>query len=105
MASLQMQNHLISDIIDFSQIDAGLIEIRLSTFNLLQLINEISQQFQYEFTMKKLGLAFIVEEGTPLKIKSDYQRLLQVLTNIIQNAQKFSERGYVVVRISVEEMN
>jgi len=43
-----------------------LIEIRLGTFNLSELINEITELFHYEFTMKKLGLAFIVEEGTPL---------------------------------------
>jgi signal transduction histidine kinase len=76
MTALKMQNHLINDIIDFSQINAGLIEIRFNSFKLADLIQEITALFENQFTMKRLGLAFIVDEGVPQKIKTDYERLL-----------------------------
>lgn len=55
-----------------------------------ELIDELSELFRYHFKMKKLGLAFNVGQNVPPRIKSDYERLLQILVNIIQNAQKFS---------------
>jgi signal transduction histidine kinase len=76
LSSLYMQNFLINDIIDFSQITANVLEIRYSTFTLSELIDELTQLFSYYYRMKKLGLAFKINESVPHKVKSDYQRLL-----------------------------
>lgn len=99
LSSLYIQNFLINDIIDFSQITANVLEIRYSTFTLSELIDELTHLFSYYYRMKKLGLAFKISESVPHRVKSDYQRLLQIFVNILNNAQKFSSSGYVLVEI------
>ncbi|CAK88828.1 unnamed protein product (macronuclear) [Paramecium tetraurelia] len=107
LAALKLQNHLINDIIDFSQINAKLLDLKFSQFNLQRIINEITEQFKFQFQFKKIGLAFEISRPMSLltQIKTDYQRLLQVLTNIIQNALTYSETGYVLVRIDSYDLN
>jgi signal transduction histidine kinase len=46
-----------------------------------------------------MGLAFYINDFTSATISTDYQRLFQILVNLIQNALKFSEKGYILVEI------
>ncbi|CAD8050450.1 unnamed protein product [Paramecium sonneborni] len=107
LCALKLQNHLINDIVDFSQINAKLLDLKFSQFELQKIINEVTDQFKFQFEFKQIGLAFEIIKPTSLftLIKTDYQRLLQVLTNIIQNALTFSEKGYVLVSIESLEKN
>jgi signal transduction histidine kinase len=94
--------YIINDIIDFSQINAEIFGLNYTTFSLLDLIQELTKLFHHEFTNKKLGLSFNIQQDTPLIIKSDQKRLMQVLVNLIQNAQKFSHYGYVCINIEAQ---
>ncbi|CAD8133708.1 unnamed protein product [Paramecium octaurelia] len=107
LSALKLQNHLINDIIDFSQINAKLLDLKFSQFELSKIIKEITEQFKFQFEFKQIGLAFEITKPMSLLtlIKTDYQRLLQLLTNIIQNALTFSEKGYVLVNIDSFERN
>ncbi|CAD8170287.1 unnamed protein product [Paramecium pentaurelia] len=107
LSALKLQNHLINDIIDFSQINAKLLDLKFSQFNLQKIINEVTEQFKFQFQFKQIGLAFEISRPMSLltQIKTDYQRLLQVLTNIIQNALTYSETGYVLVKIDSWDLN
>ncbi|CAK91348.1 unnamed protein product (macronuclear) [Paramecium tetraurelia] len=102
LSSLTRQSHLVNDIIDFSQINAEILELQYSEFYLKELTQELTQLFKFEFKAKKIGLAFKVDYNIPPTIKSDYQRLLQILVNLLYNALKYSQHGYVLVTINAD---
>lgn len=89
---------LINDIIDISKIQSGLIEIKNSKFNLNGLLDEIKIFFQgnLEFKKKNLELkTFFSLPGNASIIYTDKFRLQQVLTNLIGNAIKFTDKGFI----------
>lgn len=93
---------LINDILDLSKIEAGKLALDIKSVNLLSLLSEIEQLFKTQFEQK--GLVFTID--TPQKIPAgfllDENRLRQVLINIIGNALKFTEKGYVRLSVSYE---
>ena len=86
---------LINDILDLSKIEAGKMEIQLEPVNLRFIVQELTQIFQVKITEK--GLEWIVDVAPDLYegLLLDEVRLRQVLFNLIGNAIKFTERGYV----------
>ncbi len=94
---------LINDILDLSKIEAGKLQINKTPTNLFNLANEISSIFM--MGMKKKGLDFIVdvEESIPKSLLIDEVRLRQILFNLIGNAVKFTEDGYI--KLSIESYN
>ncbi|MGM0470823.1 MAG: PAS domain S-box protein [Bacillota bacterium] len=94
---------LINDILDLSKIEAGELEIEYDYFDLQQLLTEMEQIFMLEANQK--GLDFVVDIQTELSfIKLDETRLRQILLNLIGNAIKFTEQGYVKVSADVERV-
>jgi CheY-like chemotaxis protein/nitrogen-specific signal transduction histidine kinase len=94
---------LINDILDLSKIEAGKLQINKTPTNFFNLANEISSIFM--MGMKKKGLDFIVDvsESTPKSLLIDEVRLRQILFNLIGNAVKFTEDGYI--KLSIEAYN
>ncbi len=91
---------IINDILDFSKIEAGKLELEVITFDLQQLIEDVAQMLASRVHAKELELAVEVPDDTCLSLKGDPIRLRQVLTNLIANAIKFTDRGEVVVQAS-----
>ena len=85
---------LISDVIDVSKIEAGMIESHVEEFHIDDVIAEAVESLKKEATDK--GLALEVE-AVPLTMKADRRRLLQCVLNLLSNAVKFTERGSVRV--------
>lgn len=94
---------LINDILDLAKIESGKFLIIRDDFTLLSLVEGIEKKFEY--VAKKEGLDFSVEidEEVPLEINSDRQRVEQILRNFISNAMKFTHKGRVKVRVSLEK--
>jgi PAS domain S-box-containing protein len=93
---------LINDILDLSKIESGKMEVKLRPFSLDALIAGIRSMVM---TLKdNRAVDFIVEkdESVPDKVTSDAQKLHDILTNIISNSVKFTDRGQIVLRIYVE---
>jgi len=92
---------LINDILDLSKIEAGKLQINKTPTNFFNLTNEISSIFM--MGMKKKGLDFIVDvgESTPKSLLIDEVRVRQILFNLIGNAVKFTEDGYIKLSIEV----
>lgn len=88
---------LINDVLDFAKSDAGKMEIHNSIFELSKLVDEIHQEFDY--IAKDKGLDFIVKSKYNGEFEADYDKLLQVLRNLLSNAFKFTEKGSVTVDI------
>ena len=94
---------LINDILDLSKIEAGMLEIKTHVIDFKQLIHEIKQVFSFKIEEK--GLDFIIDfaDNIPLQLYLDELRLRQVILNLVGNAVKFTEKGYV--KISAKYLN
>ena len=96
---------IINDILDFSKIESGKLELYPVDYNFSALIDNIESMFIY--VAHKKGLEFKLEcgENLPDYVYGDDLRLRQILTNICGNAVKFTENGYVSLRITVSGKN
>ena len=89
---------IINDILDFSKIEAGKLELESIAFNLRLLIEDVAQLLAARAHAKGLELAVVLPSDSCCRLQGDPTRLRQVLTNLIANAIKFTEKGEVVVR-------
>jgi len=95
--------NLINDILDFSKIEAGKMNTELVDCSLSKMLNSVESLMRPKALEK--GLEFAITETTvlPETIKTDPMRLQQCLTNLVNNAIKFTETGYVHVNVSLDE--
>jgi signal transduction histidine kinase/CheY-like chemotaxis protein/HPt (histidine-containing phosphotransfer) domain-containing protein len=94
---------LINDILDFSKIEAGKLELDATNFDLHELIEGVATMFGERAEQKKLELVCAMGADVPAIVNGDPMRVRQVLTNLVSNAMKFTERGEVVINIAVQE--
>ena len=94
---------LIDEILDFSKIEAGRIELEQIPFDLGRAIEPVVELVAHKCRTKNLELACYIDPRIPTILEGDPARLRQILTNLANNAVKFTERGEVVVRAEVAE--
>lgn len=90
---------LINDILDFSKIEAGKIEIVSLNFDLLALLDELSQTTGASAALKNIGLIFQIDADVPQWVNGDPGRLRQILVNLIGNAIKFTSIGEILIKV------
>lgn len=86
---------VVNDVLDFSKIEAGKMELNTDEFNLKTVLDKIYTVFKNQFDGKKVRFEFNIDNSLDKFFKSDETRLRQVLTNLIGNAYKFTEKGSV----------
>lgn len=96
---------VINDILDFSKIEAGRFELETMNFNLWTLLEDFSSMMAVQAHEKGLEFICAPEPDAPAYLKGDPGRLRQILVNLTANAVKFTEKGEVDVRVSVESEN
>jgi signal transduction histidine kinase/CheY-like chemotaxis protein len=89
--------HLISDILDFSKIESGKMELESVPVEMEKLIAEVADVFSYRAAEKGIEMNFHVDAALPRYFKGDFQRVKQVLVNLVGNAIKFTEKGEILV--------
>lgn len=94
---------IINDILDLSVMDVGKIELKPERVNIFSLMNESRNLFTYLAENKGLKLEIIVDNNLPNEIMLDRGRLMQVLSNLIGNAIKFTEKGKIQVSVDKVE--
>ncbi len=97
--------YLINDILDYSKIEAGKLEIRVEEFNLRELLHDIYSTTSILASKKALQINIIINDNVPERIKSDAYRLDQILRNLISNAIKFTEEGFVTISVNLAGEN
>ncbi|REK06951.1 MAG: response regulator [Bacteroidetes bacterium] len=96
---------IINDILDFSKINAGKIEFTESAFNLREHVKGIVQILRVKAEEKKIQLGCTIDYNISENICGDPIRLNQILTNLLGNAVKFTEKGKVNLDIRLTEVN
>ncbi|MCP5112541.1 MAG: HAMP domain-containing protein, partial [bacterium] len=94
--------NLLNDILDFSKIEAGKLKIEEVPFQLFGTVDHIMKSLSGCAHDKAVRLEWKAGEGVPEHVLGDPVRLRQVLTNLVGNAVKFTERGKVTVRMDLE---
>ena len=92
---------LINDILDFSKIEAGKLDLEEIDFDLRTVIEDVIELLAEPAERKGLVLSGRIDHALPFRLRGDPSRLRQVLTNLVSNAVKFTERGEVLVRADV----
>ncbi|TIH20149.1 response regulator [Marinifilum sp. JC120] len=92
---------LLTDILDLTMVEAGQLELRSAPFEIVEVLDSVSQLFLQEARNKGLGLNFSINPQVPFFVKGDASRLQQVLVNLVGNALKFTESGRVDVEVSL----
>jgi signal transduction histidine kinase/ActR/RegA family two-component response regulator len=91
---------LINEILDLSKLEAGKMRVELQDVDLLEIAGAMARSFRAIAEQTGVSLAVSVAPGTPARIRTDRQRLRQILQNLLSNAFKFTERGEVALRIA-----
>lgn len=94
---------IIGGILDFSKIEAGKLELAPETFSLRALVDEVSQGFARAASSKGLRFTQEVDEEIAPAHVADPLRLRQILNNFLSNALKFTDRGYVSLRVRLRD--
>jgi len=90
---------VINDILDYSKIEGGRIELEHQPFDLRRCVEEALDLFAVKAHEKRIELAYAMAPHVPAWLVGDFGRLRQILVNLIGNALKFTERGEVIVSI------
>jgi PAS domain S-box-containing protein len=91
---------IINDILDYSKIDIGRLEIERASFDLRRCIEESLDLLSPSASEKNINLAYFMDDSVPAAVLSDVTRLRQILVNLLSNSIKFTPHGEVVVTVS-----
>ncbi len=90
-------NNLVNDLLDFSQLEAGKMVVKSTTFRLDQLIKECASNIASQYETKNIQLVLDLDESLDKPIITDDFRLRQILNNLLGNSYKFTERGSITL--------
>ncbi|MES1163626.1 MAG: histidine kinase dimerization/phospho-acceptor domain-containing protein, partial [Rhizobacter sp.] len=96
--SAQALAGLISDILDLSKIEAGRLSLEQVDFDLHQMLGQMRDAYAELAAAKGLELRFSLDEGVPRWVNGDPVRLRQIPANLLGNALKFTDRGWIELR-------
>ena len=93
---------ILNDILDYSKVEAGKLELASADFSLYDMFDTLSSIMSINASPKDLELVIGIEPDVPTTLIGDSLRLLQILVNLTGNAIKFTQRGEVVLRVGAE---
>ena len=96
---------LVNDILDFSKIEAGRLDLVEAPYKLTSILNNISNMVLFKAQDKGLNFIIDVDETLPNELLGDEMRVKQILTNILNNAVKYTEKGHVKLTLKGEKQS
>ncbi|MEK6555846.1 MAG: CHASE domain-containing protein, partial [Bdellovibrionota bacterium] len=93
---------IINDILDFSKVEAGKLELEIIDFNLMQLLTDTQNSFSISAQQKGIELRLDTTIDAQAMYRGDPGRIQQIFSNLVGNAIKFTHRGHVTVKASIE---
>ncbi|MDX9829518.1 MAG: response regulator [Anaerolineae bacterium] len=101
-ANTERLHILVSDLLDLSRIESGKVELEVKVVSIPQLVDQVSTTLQKEFADRGMTLTTDVPDDLP-EIFGDPGRIMQILTNLLSNAYKYTREGGAMVRARVED--
>ena len=93
---------IVNDVLDFSKIESGKLELDIEEVNLFKLTNQVIDLFKFQANHKKIDLKLDIGKSVPQYILADSVRLKQILVNLLSNAIKFTSFGEI--RLDINEI-
>ena len=94
---------LINDVLDFSKVEAGKIELECIRLDLPKTVSEVTDLFSEQVQRKGITLTCVLAESVPSVLQGDPVRLQQILMNLVSNAVKFTQCGSITLTVTVAE--
>lgn len=104
LSSSESMLKIINDLLDFSKIDSGKLELEYIDCDLIALLNEVVQLLASDCHEKGIEIILRVDPKMIYEVHSDPVRLKQILLNLASNAVKFTKTGYVLVSVSSKQI-
>ncbi|WP_339607938.1 HAMP domain-containing sensor histidine kinase [uncultured Roseivirga sp.] len=99
--SLDSLDALIHDLLTLSQIELGETKMHFEHFNINEMANEVLDQFENKVERKGLYIGFDQEYNHPIFVYADSEKIYRVLTNLVSNANKYTDEGEIILGFSV----
>ncbi|MBS9880151.1 ATP-binding protein [Vibrio sp. 665] len=96
---------IIDDILDFSKVEAGKVELEYTSYDLRELLDDVISLHSVKAKQKNLQLLSDIDPHLPTEVQGDATRLKQVLNNLLSNAIKFTERGHVKLLVALSRLD
>lgn len=93
---------IINDILDFSKVESGKMTLINEPFDTVDILHEEYTIFSFKSEEKGIALLFDIAKDIPSKLNGDNIRIKQVITNLLNNAMKYTDQGTVTLRVSLE---
>ncbi|HIF9203413.1 TPA: ATP-binding protein [Photobacterium damselae] len=94
---------IINDLLDYSKISVGMLELIIKPFNPRQIINNLTDIMRYQAQEKQLLLTLVIDDTVPNCLLGDEDRIKQIFVNLINNAIKFTSRGSIILNTTWRE--
>ncbi|MCQ9064771.1 ATP-binding protein [Vibrio diabolicus] len=96
---------IIDDILDFSKVEAGKVELENASYDLRRILDDVISLHTVKAKQKNLQLLSDIDPHLPAEVQGDAARLKQVLNNLLSNAIKFTERGHVKLLVALSRLD
>jgi len=100
IASSKSLMHLVNNIIDFSKVDAGKMKVEEREFDLQEMVLEVEKVFMMRILESGIPLVIEIENRLPKRHLGDVNRIRQILINLLANAYKFTNEGFIKLKIT-----
>ena len=101
-SSSNMLLSLVDNMIDFSTLESGQLELKKEPFHVADLLERVLEIMGYQAYSKGLELAGMTEHDSDVQVIGDYERLRQIMINLVSNAIKFTSAGEVIVKLTID---
>ena len=95
---------IVNDILDFSKIEAGKMDIIEDEYEPMSMFHDLSMIFLNRIGEKNVEVLYEIDPDLPMKLYGDSKRIRQIIINLMNNAIKFTEEGYVKLTVKVEPL-
>lgn len=95
---------LVSDILDFSKLEAGQLQLTEGIYDISSLLNDLINSISIQLRKKKLDLVLDIAKDIPYKLMGDEIHIRQIISNLLSNAVKFTEEGRVTLHLGWKQL-
>jgi CheY-like chemotaxis protein len=95
---------ILDDILDYSKVEAGQLHLEDTDVHLEDVLQRVADLFAGRMLQKRIGLSIDVAADVPASVRGDPLRLSQILNNLVGNAVKFTDHGYIMINVTGERV-